>query len=334
MPAGKERVAEIIDFSMLHGDDSACEVYEIDKTTLDRYRRVYKHNEKAKVINDDKKHGEFNWREWTNMMIRHQDLHEKASWSQDQATIEIKTEYPCIVYKPMADQHLGSIGTNYETFTKITDLFLTIPYLYGSLLGDENDNFVSFKNQLAVLQQIISPEEQDEFVESWLLEITPKLLFSTFGNHSAFEERVSGKNALKKILNRNMIYFNGIGICNLKINNQTYKIVVTHKTPQHSTVNLTHGLKQLARKEIPDADIYLEGHYHIPAVEVAFERGLFQVFMVLGTLKQNDGYAKRGFSYFTADKDGAIVFDSTQHRVIPFPCLDDALEFARLKNGA
>ena len=333
MPAGKERVAEIVDYYNIEKEEKTLEKYGISSETLHRYLRKNREGDKIRVVNDNKKTGVFNWREWSNMLIEHQELHEKASWSQDQATIEIETEYPCIVYKPLADFHIGSIGVNYDSLIKTTDLFLKIPYLYGSLLGDETDDFVSFKNQLAVLQQIMSPEEQDEFVESWLFDLMPKMLFSCWGNHGEFEERVAGKNALKKMLNRNLIYFNGIGICNLKINEQMYKIIATHKTPQHSTTNLTHGLKQLARKEISDGDIYLEGHYHIPAMEVAFERGLFQVFMVLGTLKQNDGYAKRGFSYFTADKDGAIVFDSEQHRVIPFPCLDDALEFAKLKNG-
>ncbi len=329
----KDRIAEVVDYINSNGKAKALEKYNITEDTVQRYLRLYKQNEKIRVVHDNKKTGTFNWREWSNMLIEHQDLHEKASWSQDSATIEIQTTYPCIVLKPMADEHIGSIGTNYKSFVEFSDLFLKVPYLYGGLVGDETDGFVSFKNQLAVLQQVISPEEQDEFIESWLYDMMPKMLFSTWGNHSAMEERVSGKNALKKMLNRNMIYFNGIGICNVKLNDQTYKLVLTHKTPQHSTTNLTHGLKQLARKEISDADVYMEGHYHIPALEVAFERGKYQIYMVLGTLKQNDGYAKRGFSYFTADKDGALVFDSTQHRVIPFPCLDDALEFARLKNG-
>ena len=330
MPAGKERAAEIVEYALAHSDMDACREYQIRYDTLDRYKRVYK---QSSYMVADKKVGVLDWREWTSMLMQRQSLHEKASWSQDHATIEIKTPYPCIVFKPLSDFHLGSIGVNYQSFVDFTDLFLKTPYHYGGLVGDETDNFVAFKNQLAVLQQILSPEEQDAFLESWLKDVATKLLFATWGNHGAMDEKVAGKNPIKKILNKNLVYFNGIGICNLKLNDQEYKIVATHKTPQHSTVNLTHGLKQLARKEIPDADCYIEGHYHIPDMEVAFERGRFQIFMVMGTLKQNDGYAKRGFSYFTANQDGALVFDSTQHRVIPFPCLADALEYAKLRNG-
>lgn len=333
MPASIERISTIVEYLEKEGRDKTLDEYQVSEDTLNRYVRRYKQYGKIRIVNENKKTGVFNWREWAAMLTERQQLHEKASWSQDSSIIKIETEYPCIVYKPLADAHLGSIGTNYKMFTDISDLFLNTEYLYGSLLGDETDNFVSFKNQLAVLQQIMSPEEQDEFIESWLYDMMPKMLFASYGNHSGFEERVAGKNSLKKMLNRNMSYFNGIGICNLTLNDQKYQIVATHKTRYGSSFNLTHGLKQLARKEIPNADIYLSAHVHQPDMEVAFERGQYQVFMVMGTLKHNDGYAKRDFSYFTGTKDGAFVLDATQHRVIPFPCLDDALEFAHLKNG-
>jgi ribosomal protein S27AE len=280
----------------------------------------------------NKKEGIFNWREWSKHLTERQALHEKASWSQDTAAIKLDTPYPYIVWKPLADIHLGAIGTDYKTLVDISDNVLSIPYLYISLLGDEEDNFVSFKSQLAVVQQILSPEEQDSFVESWLTELSPKILFSTWGNHAEFEEKATGRNTLKKLLNHNVIYFNGIGVCILEINGIKYKIVPTHKTRYGSSFNKTHGLKQLARKEIPDADVYLMGHIHDPAVEYSFERGMWQIFAVMGTLKHNDGFAKRYFSAFSAREDFAFVLDTKQKKVLVFPTLDDALGFAKMGN--
>lgn len=285
------------------------------------------------IIDDDKKVGEFNWREWADLLTKRQELHEKSSWSQDSATIKIVTPYRYIVYKPMADMHIGDMGTSYASLIDFTDKVLSIPYLYLSLSGDETDDFVSFKNQLAVLQQILNPEEQDNFLESWLLEIVSRILFSGWGNHAEFEERSSGKNAVKKILARNVIYFNGIGVCNIILNDQKYKIATTHKTRYNSSFNKTHGLKQLARRDIPDADIYISAHTHDPDFEWSFERGLEQWFIVLGTIKRNDGYAKRYFSYFSARKDAAVVLDTQSHKSIVFPCLDDALEFTAVGNA-
>lgn len=288
----------------------------------------------SEVSSDDKKIGVFDWREWSTLLTQRQALHEKASWSQDSANIKIETKFPCIVWKPMADMHIGDMGTDYESLMDFTDKVLNIPYLYLSLSGDEEDNFISFKNQLAMLQQILNPEEQDSFIESWLSEISPRILFSGWGNHAEFEEKVSARNTVKKILSRNLIYFNGIGVCNILVNDQEYKVVTTHKTRYNSSFNKTHGLKQLARRDIPDGDVYLSAHIHDPAYEISFERGIEQAFIVLGSIKRNDGFSKRYFSFFSARRDAAIVLDSTAHRLIVFPCLDDALDYAKLKNEA
>lgn len=586
--------------------------------------------------------------------MERQQLHEKASFSQDKAELHLRTVYRYIVWKHIADTHLGDIGSDYGYFKDVSDQVLSIPYLYISLGGDPEDDFISFKNQLPIVQQILSPAEQDEFLESWLDEIYPKLLFANWGNHcitpdynvltkrgwlkyneliasdeilsydvgknkcvwdkinhiiinniddniveystrgfkfsgttnhrmlgqkawdrkngnykyyladelsndifyikssaafgssdypisdnilrlsgwmitdgciynssggipdyriyqskphfkieailksmgysysirtrnkkidiicgkklikpplpqneirllidsardffqymptkdiqawmyllsdrqfdifissvidgdgsshgpnsatiygtnlflsklqglcvmhgyrallstnnrgnsvlnitktdstiinikkhksyshysglvwclnvplsnfmvrkngtayftgnSEFEERVSGRNTAKKILAKRTVYFNGIGVCLLYINDICYKIVVTHKTRYNSSFNKTHGLKQLARREIPDADVYLAEHTHDPAYEVSFERGMFQVYAVTGSIKVNDGYAKRYFSYFSTEQDVAFVLDSKKHRIIPFPCLEDALDFAKMGN--
>lgn len=286
----------------------------------------------TEVVEDDKKIGLFNWREWTDLLVKRQGLHEKASWSQDAATVKIETPYKCIVWKPLADFHIGDIGTDYERLRDFTDNVLKNPWLYISLSGDDTDNFVSFKNQLAMLQQILNPEEQDNFLESWLDEIGPRVLFSQYGNHGEFSERVSARNPIKKILSKNIIYFNGIGVCNIELNGQKYKIASTHKTRYNSSFNKTHGLKHLARRDIPDADVYVSAHIHDPAYEVSFERGREQGFIVLGSIKTNDGYGKRYFSYFSSSRDAAVVLDSERHRFIIFPCLDDAIEYAEMRN--
>jgi hypothetical protein len=78
--------------------------------------------------------------------------------------------------------------------------------------------------------------------------------------------------------------------------------------------------------------VYLMGHIHDPAVEYSFERGMWQIFAVMGTLKHNDGFAKRYFSAFSAREDFAFVLDTKQKKVLVFPTLDDALGFAKMGN--
>jgi len=42
MPAGKERVSEIVDYAIIHGDEETCKTFNIQRTALDRYRRTYR----------------------------------------------------------------------------------------------------------------------------------------------------------------------------------------------------------------------------------------------------------------------------------------------------
>lgn len=44
MPAGRERVQEVVTYALAHGDEEACEVYGINMASLDRYRRVFRAN--------------------------------------------------------------------------------------------------------------------------------------------------------------------------------------------------------------------------------------------------------------------------------------------------
>lgn len=335
MPAGKQRLQEIIGFAKENSDIEACAKYNLSMETFKRYQRAFQNGAQvdSEVVSSDKKEGIFDWREWCPVLKQRQDLHEKASWSQSSASISIETKYRYLVIKPLSDLHLGDIGVDYERFVDFTNSLLEIPYLYATLHGDETDNFVSFKNQLPVVTQLLSPEEQDEFLESWMNEISPRVLFSTWGNHAEFSERSAARNPVKHILNRNTVYFNGIGYCSVKVNGIEYRFVTTHTTRYGSSFNKTHGLKQMMRKDAPDADIYLAGHTHDPAYEWSYERGAFRLFMVMGTLKIHDSYSQRYFSYFTAREDGAIVLDSHEKRIIPFPSLRDALEFAKVGNG-
>jgi hypothetical protein len=284
-------------------------------------------NSNVSVEHLDKKNGSFDWREWTDELSDIQKLHEKASFSQDVATIKIDTKYKSLIILPLADLHIGSISTNYEAFRNFTDFILKHDNVYVMLVGDLTDNFGTFKNALAVLQQIISPEKQEQFIESWLDEIAHKILVTGWDNHSSFDEKFTGKNSIKKLLSRNFVYFNGIGVANISLNGVNYKLAMTHRTRGFSSFNKTHGLKRLAREDIPDADIYVSAHVHTPAMETTGERGLIQTFIVTGSIK-NDGYAKRYFSYNHYEYFPCFVISSETKHVLPFFYMEDAIKFS------
>lgn len=283
-----------------------------------------------KLCIHDKKEPVFQWRDWSKHLKEGQELHELSSYSQDVCNIQINTNNKYIVYQPLSDIHIGSIGCNYGALEDFTNEILTRKDLYLSTHGDHIDGFFKFKNMLAVHQMQLSPEEQIRFVESWVEEIKHKFLFSTWGNHEEMEEKNTGMNSIKRILGKRLVYFNGIGVAKIKVNDIEYTIAATHKTRFNSSFNKTHGLKQLARKDIPDADIYLSGHTHDPSFEYSFERGLWQLFVVLGSLKGNDGFGKRYFSYHSTQQMTAIVLNSETKEIIPFLTLEQAIHYAKI----
>jgi hypothetical protein len=276
----------------------------------------------------NKKIGVTNWREVAEHCDTRQKLHEKASYSQDRCFIDIgKTDKKYIILQPIADTHIGSIGTRYADFIEWTDEIIKLDSVYMCSLGDMVDKFSTFKNMLAVHQMILSPEEQDEFIESWVEEVSHKFLFSTWGNHEAMQERASGQNTTKRIFNRKLVYFNGIGICDLRINNIDYKIVATHSTPGNSVFNPSHGMKRIAREMIPNADVYMSGHNHKANIEQSVERDIWQIFLKMGTLKTNDGHAKRYFNYYSDATMPCIVFNTQEKESLPFKTLNQARQF-------
>jgi len=279
----------------------------------------------------DKKTGETDWREWSKHLQSGQDLHQKASRSQDKCEIKIETDSEYIIYQPMSDLHIGAIGCNYKQLEEFTNAILKVPDLYFSTCGDNTDNFNRFHNMLAIHQMQMSPEEQLKFFESWIEDTKHKFLFSTWGNHEEMEEKSSGVNSVKNILNRSLVYFNGIGVANLQVNEIEYTIAATHKTRFNSSFNKTHGLKQMARKELPNCDIYISGHTHDPAYEMSVERGTWQLFTVLGSMKSNDGYAKRYFTYWISNQMTAIVLNTRKKEFIPFLNLEQAFKYAGVK---
>jgi hypothetical protein len=282
---------------------------------------------KPVTIKANKKMPETNWREWSSHLQEGQKLHEKASGSQDFSDIEIFTKNKYIIYQPLSDMHLGSIGCDYKSLEKFTDEILKRDNVYFSLTGDNVDGFYQFRNMLAVHQMKMTPEEQLNFFESWIEEVGHKFLFSTWGNHEEMEEKASGMNSTKRMLNRKLVYFNGIGKARLKINDVFYNIVATHKTRYNSSYNRTHGLKQLARFELPNEDIYLTGHLHSSAFEIHWEKGRPQVFALLGTLKKNDGFSKRYFSYYSNQQMTCFVLNTQEKEFIPFANLKQAIEY-------
>lgn len=279
----------------------------------------------------DKKESVFDWKEWSDHAQKTQELKHKASDEQDYGNAIIKTDKDYIIFQPLADMHIGSAGMNFNLFKSYTSDLLEIDNLYSALVGDDLDLFCSFKNFLASQQMIFTPEEQAKFLDSWLNDVKHKILFAGYGNHAEMEERLTGINTTRKILGRHLIYHNGIGRIKLHLNDIEYRICATHKTRFNSSINQTHGLKQLARNDLPNEDIYLGADKHNPAVEIFPLHGKYKVFAQLSTLKMNDGFGKRYFSYWHYADSPCLILGAKEKSVIVCKSLYEAKKILNIK---
>lgn len=241
-----------------------------------------------------KKHS--TWRDYIEPVKSLQNTYKKASLSTNRPQHNIKTDSDiCVVC--LADLHLGASGTDYEQFKKITEELLSIPNLYAIIPGDALEMAIKLRGVKEVAGNILTPEHQLNFLESWLQEVQHKILLATWGNHAVMrEERQVGYSATARIFQKYVPWANGIAHFDLKVNDQVYKFAVNHRFKGNSIYSKVAGQKRYCRDEAPDRHIFVAGHTHQPEINTWIHAGQKRLAINTGTLKINDSYGQRFFS--------------------------------------
>jgi len=284
----------------------------------------------------DKKHGQFDYREWLKSAQATQDLHNKASSKQDIVTIKINTSKPiCVVFS--ADWHLGSVSCDYKQFLKNIDFMLNTDGIYMGVVGDTIDNFYLFNNVMAILQQVIPPPKQRRLLSEILnaLIAKNKLLFVSYGNHEIRDEKWIGDNLVSRLIEDKVPYFSSKAIIKLMVGEQMYTILAMHQTGRNSKINALHGVKQEYLNYFP-ADIVVTGHHHIPAIESYMHFGAAQRagmnyggiswLVKTGTYNADDGFSKRYYDNGVIC-DPCFVLSPGIKKMVPFMNVEDAVAF-------
>ena len=280
----------------------------------------------------DKKVGSFHWRDAIPHVTAMQKMRSNASFSQDHAQIELGDGKSPVILMGFGDQHIGSYGCNYAEFERLTDEILNTPNLYIALMGDYLEMAIKLRGVLEVTSQVLTPEMQEAFLESWLEEIAPKVAFATWDNHSIMrQESQAGTSSVKNLLNRRFVYHNGIGHSDLKVGEQTYKCAASHKFTGGSMFNRMHAQGRYVRQMANDRELVLMGDIHQYGMSLTEDGGKERVYITGGTLHQNSGYAKRWFSLHTAPHYPAVVLHADRHEMVPFKSVGNALRYV---NGA
>ena len=270
-------------------------------------------------INADKKVSDIHWRELSNFMKHKQDVNRKASYSQDFANIEIKTDKPACLLN-LCDIHFGANGVDYELLEAYTDEIIKTEGLYVVLTGDLLETAIRMRNVKEVVNQL-EPELQIAFLESWLDDIKDKVLWATWDNHTASrEESVTGFSVYKRIIGKEkqIVYHNGIGYVDLKVGEVTYKFVTSHKFNGRSMLNALHGQQRYMRFEAIDREIAMSGDSHKVGFAWYYDGDMERLAINGGTLHVNSGYAKRYFSLFSIPEFPCVVLYPDEKLFVPF----------------
>jgi hypothetical protein len=267
----------------------------------------------------NKKVGDFNWREWVPAMQTMQSLKKKSSYAQDEATIQLGDGSGAVAIAAFSDQHMGAWSTNYDDLLRITDEFLSIPNLYIGLLGDYGHYAIKLRSVLEVADNLLPPEQQTDFLESWFEEIWEKVAFATWENHGIErQEKQAGESSTKRILSRKVTYFNGIGHITLKVGDQIYKGAVSHRFRGTSIENPCHAQMRYMRREGIECEFAMQGDTHTPGMMKYTDGPKTRVALNTGSIQNNSGYAKRYFSLKTHPVYPILVFHADHHEITPY----------------
>ncbi len=272
------------------------------------------------------------WRDYLVPVAVAQAFRERNSKSQDYAAITVPTERPM----PLAfvsDWHIGSWGVKAEDIARGTDRLLRFHQDYGlriAILGDMLEMAIRLRSVAEVQGNILSSGDQIRFFQSWLREVAPLALWSTWDNHSVQrEEELVGFSTLAEVCADHTIYHSGLGHTDLTVGDQVYQLATSHRFPGRSLSNPVMGQMRYMQREDQNCEVVVGGDSHLPAIMQYTEGGKIRTAANCGSLQLNSRFAKRYFSLHTSDAMPVVLLSPDEHVVQPFFSLEHFETFAR-----
>lgn len=240
--------------------------------------------------------------------------------------VEITTDFPvALVFT--ADWHLGSPGVDIDSFDKDMKTILYTDDIYCYIGGDAVENLIepskigSSHNQMPIVSQ-------KALLTRTLEMLLPKIIALGTGNHSYWSALATGDDDLAKLAKQLKILYTGHGgLLNLKIGDIIYKVFRVHKSRFSSTLNPTHGVKQLWRTGEYDFDIGVCEHQHLVACEVFYGHGEEKLALRTGSYKIYDDYAMRNGFFGVRPENPTVVLYPSKKKMVGFLHMEEAIEF-------
>lgn len=257
MATGKERIAEVVDYSLLHGDEETINAFNIDKATLDRYKRGYRQHfgENADLLMKIKR------------LYTPEELVVLANGGRP---VVQANEVPNISFSGdeytlgvVADTHFGSAFTDDELFPSVLEEMDKQGCESIALPGDISEGMMARPNQIYELKDL-GFEKQRE-VSKKRMEAWKKDWYIIDGNHDdSYNTKLGAGISMGKELANSManVHYLGNGMGEFTING--IRITLFHGNDGGASYAISYRLQKiiesLASKKKPH--ILISGHDH------------------------------------------------------------------------
>ena len=288
----------------------------------------------------DKKLGKMNWREVLDFASSVTQRHDKTRTSQTHATVKIASKSDNIAIAFSSDWHFGAMGVDYGALREHIEYLIETPDLYLVLCGDETDNSLMFARNVLARVQVITPEEQYQWLAALFTELTAKkkLLAACYGNHGEMrEEKVLGWSPTGLLKGACTNYFDGFGELTIEFGDEKYTVLLSHQGKGYSQYSRVFPANKQAMMYDPLVDVSVSAHYHTPEYAHTYGHRIAEkgrrdltwpqaprVNLVTGTFNTEDSYSLRGFGKGRIGVP-TVVFYANEHRFVALPTPEDAV---------
>lgn len=178
--------------------------------------------------------------------------------------LEPKGDFARII--PLGDVHCGHRAALLEKFRRYIDYIKKTPDTWAIIMGDMAENVLhstEAKYPGSMFEQIMTPEQQQEWIRETVEPIASKVLFWLGSNHNTrswFQAGMSPEKDTAKDLGIRWAELDGLA--NIQIGKNRYVIHATHGSGGASSASAVMRKLEQQAKMFYGADIYLRAHHH------------------------------------------------------------------------
>jgi hypothetical protein len=213
-------------------------------------------------------------------------------------TVVIPDRKP-ILLALLTDPHLGNAFCTYSQAKAHAEWVRDTDGVYGGMLGDVIDNWVSLDPRLLGIQREQPMQHADELalLESWLGMMRDKLVVAVSGNHDLRTYRLAGVDLVQRAIGNAQVLYDQYEVkFTLRLGDAEWKFKVRHSWPGRSQLIDTYAIQKDSRFNDGSWDIGVGGHTHGSTVFSHFRdkphENRLKLAVLLGSYEYDSSYAR------------------------------------------